>query len=811
MKKNLVLNPLMYLNSARILGGTKLKKKKWYAISVMIITFIVFTLFTCLTMENRTVLKAEESKKNNNYQTKIEETPSVVIDQAVLSKYNLLVKWDGYYSTGNGTWKQNSSWNGTTSTNFISDGSLSATASTRNIRFSINGNIGTFGLVKSTIRTIPGHYYQLSTQITASAYSGNVARYALDWLSNSDVNNPVSIYSDYNKIIDRGFGPTTISKIVQATTNEMTLSFSLGSLQYYYSSVNFLNTSIVDLNQGIVESRESVDALFVDNTHTELKLSTTQREIDKAKKKIDTVVHIGINDELTKELGKAQALLDKITMTLSILTDLVNDPKDERSHTITGKTYPNSFVQFSGIEDFLEGTLTSEVSDDTRKYQIRADNEGNFSYSLSRDRYFKEYETITVYNMLRGKMTSQVRIIKDIVPPKKPNLNPIKDQDTTITGQAEVKAIVTIYDLADEKIFLTGTTDMNGQFSFAIPANKRPINPYKKYYITATDAAGNASIASEIQIVADTIAPKAEAIRQDLKLGDPLPPIDKMLKNVSDNAGVGADNLTIKMTKVPDISKTGYKIAEIALIDKAGNYLAVEIPITVKDELTIMDNTNLLKAYDFSVLAIDVPETPERQKQFVLKHGQVEAWDLGSGQMNNEMLIYDQGAFKKKTGVYSITIKLGSLTRVFKVTLLEGSLAFDKTVDKISFGTQTIRTKEQFISSEDKLSISVNDTRFKVNKWRLMAKTEHPLKTKDGHISTSGLVYRSYEAAKIVDIKLNQIDSPIYEPDKLGNGIVQLDFNQDNEKEMILNVFPGSVRSDKEYSTQVVWTLENGP
>ncbi|OJG92269.1 hypothetical protein RV15_GL003371 [Enterococcus silesiacus] len=63
--------------------------------------------------------------------------------------------------------------------------------------------------MKSTIHTIPGHYYQLSTEITASAYAGNDAKYTLDWLSNSDVNNPVPIYPDYNKIIDRGFGPTT--------------------------------------------------------------------------------------------------------------------------------------------------------------------------------------------------------------------------------------------------------------------------------------------------------------------------------------------------------------------------------------------------------------------------------------------------------------------------------------------------------------------------------------------------------------------------------------------------------------------------
>ncbi|WP_086312956.1 hypothetical protein A5821_000528 [Enterococcus sp. 7F3_DIV0205] len=788
-----------------------MKKKKWYLISVLFVVLVVFTSVLYPKSEAKKVIKAAEDQKNINYQTKTEEAPPLVTDQAVLSKYNLLVSWEGYTSYGSNSWIRNNDWNGTTSKYLISDRSLSASASPRTVTFNINGKMNNYGLVKSTIRTIPGHYYQLSTEMSASAYAGTVARYALNWLSNSDVNSPVSVYSDYSRLIERGFAPTTVTKIVQATTNEMTLVFSIGPLVDYYSAAYFRNTSIVDLNQGIVESRASLDALFTDSTHTELKLSTTQEEIDKTKKLIDTVVHIGINAELTKELAKAQALLDKIVMSLTIPDDLVNDPKNERSHTITGKTYPNSFVQFSGVSDFPEGTLNSEVANDVRKYQIRADSEGNFSYSLPKDKYFKEYETVTVFSMLRGKTTSQVRIIKDVVPPEKPTLNLINDQDGTVSGKAEAGSTVNIYDKSNGAIFLTGKADINGQFSITVPAAKKPIVPYKIYYATSTDAAGNVSIASDIQIVADTTAPKADAVKQALTLGDSLPSTEKMLKNISDNAGIGADNLTIKMTKVPDISKAGYKTAEITLTDKAGNFLVVVVPITVKDESTMVDSSYLLKAYNFSALAIDLPETAEEQRKFVLEHGQVEAWSLVTGKMINDKLTYNQGFLKKQPGVYTITVTIDRLTRVFNVTLLEGNLAFDKTVDKISFGTQTIKSKEQFISSENKLSISVNDTRFKLNKWRLMAKMEQPLKTKDGIISASGLIYRSYDSGEIVDTNLNNLDTPVYEPNKLSNGVIQVDFTKDKEKEVILNVLPGSVRSDKEYTAQIMWTLENGP
>ncbi|OEG17711.1 hypothetical protein BCR23_14410, partial [Enterococcus quebecensis] len=595
---------------------------------------------------------------------------------------------------------------------------------------------------------------------------GKLVIYALDLLSNSDVNNPVSIYPDYSELIRRELGPTTIKKVFQATTNELTLVFSMSSLPSYYSSTKFQNTSIIDLNQGIVESRASLEALYTDSTQTELKLSTTQLKLNETQKVIDTVVHASISAELKKELAKAQALLDKITMTLKIPAELVNDHKNEQSHTITGSTYPNSFVQFSGIADFPEGTLYSEVADDTRKYQIRADNDGKFTYSLPEGKYFKEYETVTVFSMLRGKTASQVRVIKDTVPPEQPVLNPIKDADGTISGQAESGSTVNIYDKGNETLFLTGKADSNGQFSIPVPAAKKPIIPYKVYYSTSTDAAGNTSVASDTQVVADTTAPKAEAVKQALTLGNPLPAVDKMLKNISDNAGIGADNLTIKMTKVPDISQTGYKTAEITLTDRAGNFLVVVVPITVKDELTMIDSNHLLKADDFSALAIDLPETAEEQRQFVLTHGQVEAWKLATGQMINDELTYNQGTLKKQPGVYTITVEIGSLKRVFKVTLLEGSLAFDKTINNLSFGTQTIKSKKQFVSPEDKLSVSISDTRFKMNKWRLTAKLEHPLQTADGIISASSLLYRSYDVGKVVDTKLNEQGISIYEPSK---------------------------------------------
>ncbi|EOT62376.1 hypothetical protein I583_01376 [Enterococcus haemoperoxidus ATCC BAA-382] len=785
-------------------------KKKKYSFFIVTVLLSSLVILVTLKIEMKSVLKAEEKNSEINSQTRAETEPPEITDQTILLKYDLLNKgkWQAFVnSIFDYNWSEKKEWNGVDKKDIVSG---VAKAAIQPSSLSLERGGSQYFILKAhvtcTFPTIPGHYYQLSTEMQGE--NADTSTYALNWVSNTDINNPVSVFPTYKDIKNHSNEIIDVRHIVKATTKEMAVTFTADS-ESTRNAVNYRKLSVVDLNQGITESNEGLEDLFTDKTHTKLKLSATQAKIDKVKKSIETIVNATTQTELSTELTKAQALLDKITMSLTIPTELVNDPKNELSHTIKGKTYPNSFVHFSGSSAFPAGILSSEVADDSKKYQIRADEEGNFSYSLPEGKYFKWNEKVTVTSMLRGKTTSQTRQVKDDVPPEKPKLNTIKDQAGTISGESEADATVTMYDKSDDTVFLTGTAGADGQFSLVVPEAKKPLVPYKTYYVTATDAAGNVSDASDDQVVVDTTAPKAEAVKQALTLGDKLPAIDKMLTNISDNAGTA--DLTMELTKTPDLSKTGYKTAEITLTDKAKNSLVVVVPITVKDKLTAMDSNNLLKADDFSALAIDLPETAAEQKAFILKHGVVEAWDLGKGELINDKLVYNQGSLKKEPGVYSITVTIGSLTRVFKVTLLEGSLAFDQTMDTLTFGTQTIASKEQFVPSKKKLSLSINDTRFKLNKWRLLAKVAQPLKTKDGLTSASSLIYRSYEAGKVVDKKLNELNTPMYEPSKLNNGVIQVDFTKEKSKEVMLNVLPGSVQSDKEYSTQIVWTLENGP
>ncbi|MBO0441863.1 toxin Cry1Ac domain D-VI-related protein, partial [Candidatus Enterococcus ikei] len=413
-------------------------KNKKYFLLIVAVTLSCLALLIYLKVGTKIVMKAEENPREINSQIREETTPPEITDETILSKYNLLYKgkWKFLLKTifTPNQWKALKEWNGGGEIEYETElvKSVVDSSSVELTRFGIQFNVQDIQ-IRSTFPTIPGHYYQLSTEM-----QGNYAdaKYALDWVSNTDVDNPVSVFPTYRNLEIRSTNIIQVKKIVKATTTEMAVSFSVAQTSQN-NRANYRKLSVVDLTQGITESSEELEALFTDSTHTELKLSATQTKIDNAKKSIETIVNQTTKAELTKELAKAQALLDKITMSLAIPTELVNDPKNELSHTIKGETYPNSFLQFSGSSAFPEGTLSSEVAEDSKKYQIRADAEGNFSYSLPEGKYFKWNEKITVTSMLRGKTTSETRQVKDNTPPEKPTLNAIKDQTGTISGQAE--------------------------------------------------------------------------------------------------------------------------------------------------------------------------------------------------------------------------------------------------------------------------------------------------------------------------------------------------------------------------------------
>ncbi|MEI5995558.1 toxin Cry1Ac domain D-VI-related protein [Candidatus Enterococcus mansonii] len=575
----------------------------------------------------------------------------------------------------------------------------------------------------------------------------------------------------------------------------------------------FQNLRLYDL--GVVtmdQIKPYVDDLFTDYTHTELKSSVTQAKITDVKKIVEGFTTGDTLKTLMAEVDKAQSLLNKIAMTLTV-SELGDNPAGTESHTITGKTYPKAFLSFSGTSSIGNGQLTTGIDGDSKKYHLRADARGNFSYSLPKGEFFKKGTTINIYGMLNGKSTSQNKIVKDTTPPDKPILNAIKDTNQSITGSAEAGTTIKMYDAETNSEFLKGTVSGNGQFNISIPSLKQPLIPYKKYFVTATDTAGNVSVSSESQEVADTTPPKADPVQQIIDVGAAFPLVEQLVKNIYDNAGSGSDNLTIKLTKEPDIKQVGYKEAEVTITDKARNFTVVKVPIVVKNPETLIDDTYLLQASDLTALAIDLPDTKEKQREFIFEHAPINAWDLKNGKLVNDDIIIDYGTLTKQPGNYEITAKIGNLSKKINLTLLEGSIVFQETPQAVHFGEHSIIAEKQEIEAQDVIRLVINDQRFKTEKWRLLARTNQPFTTETGIESGMTLAYRSYDINNnCKDTSINELGSTlIYESKNAQDRLVQLDFSKEKQQELILKVQPGSVRSNVEYSTKILWTIENGP
>ncbi|MBC2327940.1 pectate lyase-like adhesive domain-containing protein [Listeria booriae] len=500
-----------------------------------------------------------------------------------------------------------------------------------------------------------------------------------------------------------------------------------------------------------------------------------------------------------------------VDVTIGSLSDKVTN---ENSHVITGKANPGASVQLSGDPAIPTGTLNSPNEDDkTTKFHVIADNDGNYRYELPAGQFLTAGNTVQVYAFLNGKDNTAQTVVQDETAPDAPVLAAIKDVDATFSGQAEAGAEVTIYDAADDSIFVSGVANGAGAFNIAIPADKRPLTPNKIYYAMAKDAAGNVSVASNQETVADTTAPTADPIRQFITLGDDFTtnPRD-LVENVADNAGNGDDNISYALTNTPDVSKISYTTATVTLTDKAGNSADITIPVFVQDDSSIKNDDYFLHGTNFAVLTTDVPATPAALKAMVLDMASVQAYAIATGvDVTNTVEIIGSEAITATPGEYKVTLKIGDLEREITVTVLAGTLQFKSATPEISFGTAKISSKQQFLTPEDDVMLTVEDTRKESTNWKLTAQMMTPFATADGKELKDSLFLRQYNGENTVLTPLNGTATEVFSNANGSLGLTEINFNEADASELVLNVRPGVARANQEYGTTINWTLEDTP
>ncbi|BAB05799.1 Ig-like domain-containing protein [Halalkalibacterium halodurans] len=231
----------------------------------------------------------------------------------------------------------------------------------------------------------------------------------------------------------------------------------------------------------------------------------------------------------------------------------VNTVSNKDTH-VTGTTEPN---------------LTVNVKDKNKKVIAtgKADKNGAFKVKINKQ---KENTTLYVTAMDLGNKESKAVKIKviDKIPPKAPKVNSISDRTTTVKGETEPNATVTIK--KNGKKLASGKADKNGKFSIKISKQKAGT----KLSITAKDKAGNVSKATT-KTVKDKTPPKKPTVNKvtsrDTKVtgkteANATVTIKRDGKTLASGKADKNGKFSIKISK----QKKGTKLSVTAK-DKAGN------------------------------------------------------------------------------------------------------------------------------------------------------------------------------------------------------------------------------------------------
>ena len=201
---------------------------------------------------------------------------------------------------------------------------------------------------------------------------------------------------------------------------------------------------------------------------------------------------------------------------------------NDKSTTVTGKAEAGATVKvFAGTKQ-----LGSAKSTSSYKVVIPVQKAGTVI-------------SVKAYDAAGNVSAASNVTVKDVTPPAKPTVNVIKNTTTSVTGKAEAKSTVRIYN--GTKQIGSGTTNASGNFTIKIPVQKMGV----KLTATATDTAGNKSSATTM-VVQDGIPPS-------------VPKVNAVYATSIYVSGKAEANSTITI-------KSGSKTIASGKVDKYGNF-----------------------------------------------------------------------------------------------------------------------------------------------------------------------------------------------------------------------------------------------
>uniref|UniRef100_UPI0003758267 Ig-like domain-containing protein n=1 Tax=Paenisporosarcina sp. TG20 TaxID=1211706 RepID=UPI0003758267 len=235
-------------------------------------------------------------------------------------------------------------------------------------------------------------------------------------------------------------------------------------------------------------------------------------------------------------------------------------------------------------------------------------------------------------------------IVIDITPPTPPIVNEVTDTSTSVTGTGETGTTISI--IEGTTVLATGITAADGSFSITIPKQRAG----NKLTITATDDAGNVSVAEEVTVV-DITAPiiptvnevtdKSTSVRGTAEVGS-------LIKIKSGTTEIGSGTVGSEGTYIVQIAqqKAGTKLL-VTATDTTGNTSGIR-------EVTIVDVTapTMPTVNEVTDQSTSVTGTAEVGSLITIKSGTVEK---GSDTVDS-------------TGKYSVLIELQKAGTILTIT-----------------------------------------------------------------------------------------------------------------------------------------------
>ena len=292
-----------------------------------------------------------------------------------------------------------------------------------------------------------------------------------------------------------------------------------------------------------------------------------------------------------KQLGKGTTGVDgKFAIVFSrpsgntlyvVSTDASGNTSKPQKVTLKDVTAPTMKLPVETSDDVLQlkgesesGSTVTIYDTESKEKQLGKGTtgvDGKFTIAFSRPSGNALYVVSTDASGNASK--PQKVLLKDVVPPVKPIVDQVTNRSTTVTGQAEPGAMITML-IGETKVEFR--TDASGRFSH--PISQLPAGTMIS--LRASDASNNQSEEVE-QRVSDVIKPILSGVtNQTIALGQVFNPLYKVTANDETDG-----NLTskIKTTGSVDSKRSGVYTIIYTVVDRAGNLTKVNRLITVRD------------------------------------------------------------------------------------------------------------------------------------------------------------------------------------------------------------------------------------